>query len=167
MKKGKVLSIVFDPVYKLRIESDNGETGEYPFDSAVKVTRNGKTAGVRDILAGDTISVTTNYGIIKSAVATSQQSTVTGVIKEVIISKSPRITLTKDGVDTTYFVDANAKIVAQVCKVHVEIPTDRADVIKDSKTCDTTDKSEGAINCVINQLRCSVFKHNFFSFLFF
>jgi hypothetical protein len=56
--------------------------------------------------------------------------------------------------------NADAKEVADVGEMHVEIPTDHTEVIKDSKTCDSSDKSEGAVNCVINKLCGSVFYHN-------
>jgi len=62
------------------------------------------------VLAGDTVSVTTSYGIIKSLVATSRASAKTGIIKEVIISSTPKLTLTYDGVDTTYYVTTDAEI---------------------------------------------------------
>ena len=107
---GRIDEVILDPVYKLRIEANGGNVDEYLLDSGVKVTRNGKSVSVREVLAGDTVSVTTNYGIIKSIVASSRQTKKTGVIKEVIISKAPKITLTSEGVDTTYYVTTDAKI---------------------------------------------------------
>ncbi len=108
--QGRIDEIILDPVYKLRIEANGGNVDDYLLDSGVKVTRNGKSVSVREVLAGDTVSVTTSYGIIKSIVASSRQTKKTGVIKEVIISNSPKITLTAEGVDTTYFVTTDAKI---------------------------------------------------------
>ncbi len=107
---GRIDEVILDPVYKLRIEANGGNVDEYLLDSGVKVTRNGKSVSAREVLAGDTVSVTTNYGIIKSIVASSRQTKKTGVIKEVIISKSPKITLTSEGIDTTYYVTTDAKI---------------------------------------------------------
>ena len=107
---GRVDEVILEPVYKLRIEANGGETGEYLLNSEVKVTRNGKAASAREVLAGDTVSVTTSYGIIKSLVATSRSAEKTGIIKEVIISSTPKLTLTYDGVDTTYYVTADAEI---------------------------------------------------------
>lgn len=107
---GRVDEVILEPVYKLRIEANGGEVDEYLLNSEVKVTRNGKTVSVREVLAGDTVSVTTNYGIIKSLVATSRSSAKTGIIKEVIISNTPKLTLTYDGVDTTYYVTTDAEI---------------------------------------------------------
>ena len=107
---GRVDEVILEPVYKLRIEANGGEVDEYLLNSEVKVTRNGKTVSVREVLAGDTVSVTTSYGIIKSLVATSRASAKTGIIKEVIISSTPKLTLTYDGVDTTYYVTTDAEI---------------------------------------------------------
>lgn len=107
---GRVDEVILEPVYKLRIEANGGEIDEYLLNSEVKVTRNGKTVSVREVLAGDTVSVTTSYGIIKSLVATSRASAKTGIIKEVIISSTPKLTLTYDGVDTTYYVTTDAEI---------------------------------------------------------
>ena len=107
---GRVDEVILEPVYKLRIEANGGEVDEYLLNSEVKVTRNGKTVSVREVLAGDTVSVTTSYGIIKSLVATSRSSAKTGIIKEVIISNTPKLTLTYDGVDTTYYVTTDAEI---------------------------------------------------------
>lgn len=107
---GRVDEVILEPVYKLRIEENGGEVDEYLLNSEVKVTRNGKTVSVREVLAGDTVSVTTSYGIIKSLVATSRASAKTGIIKEVIISSTPKLTLTYDGVDTTYYVTTDAEI---------------------------------------------------------
>lgn len=107
---GRVNEVILDSTYKLRIEENGGNIKDYLVKSDVKVTRNGKSVSAREILAGDSVTATTNYGIITSITATSKSSDKTGVIKEVIISKSPRITLTIDGVDTTYYMTADAKI---------------------------------------------------------
>ena len=40
--------------------------------------------------------------------------------------------------------------------MYIEVPTDHIDVIKDSNTCNGTDKSEGTIDRIENQLSGSV-----------
>ncbi len=107
---GTVDEVILEPVYKLRIDDPDGKIDEYFLDTTVKVTRNGKTVSAREILVGDSVKVTTNYGIIKTIVATSKSSNKTGVIKEVVISATPKITLTIDGQDKTYFVKNDAEI---------------------------------------------------------
>ena len=107
---GRVNEVILDSTYKLKIEETGGDVKDYLVKSDVKVTRNGKSVSAREILAGDSITATTTYGIITSITATSKSSDKTGVIKEVIISKSPRITLTIDGVDVTYYMTPDSKI---------------------------------------------------------
>lgn len=106
---GKVSEIILDP-YKLRIEEDGGDVKDYMVSSTVSVSRNGKTADASDILVGDTVSVTLTYGIVSSVVASSRSSKSTGVIKEVIISATPKITLDTGDDEITYFVTKDAKI---------------------------------------------------------
>ncbi len=107
---GRVEEVIMDPVYKLRIDATGKGEADYILASDVTVKRNGKTVTAREILAGDSISAKTSYGIITSITATSKSSAKTGIIKEVIISATPKITLTSEGVDTTYFVTSDAKI---------------------------------------------------------
>jgi hypothetical protein len=54
---------------------------------------------------------------------------------------------------------AEAKKIADVGKVNVEIPTYRVDIIKDSRACDNAHESERAIDSLIDQLSGSVFYH--------
>ena len=94
--------------------SDNDMVGNVVTFSAsdVTVTRNGLKATANDLLAGDTVSsATLTYGKITAITTTSKTTTKTGEIVEVIISKSPRITLRNGGEETTYFVSDEAKIV--------------------------------------------------------
>ena len=52
-----------------------------------------------------------------------------------------------------------AQKVTDIGEMYVEIPTDHLNVIKDTKACDNTHKSEGTIDSLENKLRCSVFNH--------
>jgi hypothetical protein len=54
---------------------------------------------------------------------------------------------------------AEAKKIADVGKVNVEIPTYRVDIIKNSRACDNAHESERAIDSLIDQLSGSVFYH--------
>ena len=63
--------------------------------------------------------------------------------------------------------NTNAKEIADVCKVHIKIPTEQVDVVKNSETCNTSYKPECAINCVENQLCGSVFNHGDLLLLFY
>ena len=110
--KGRINEIVKEAPYKIEIEENDGTVGQYVVASNVTVTRNGMKASASDLLAGDTVSsATLTYGKITSISTSSKTSTKTGEIVEVIISKSPRITLKVGGEETTYFVTDEAKIV--------------------------------------------------------
>ena len=50
----------------------------------------------------------------------------------------------------TYEHNANAKVVADIGEVDIEIPTNQVDVVKDSKTSHTAYKTKGDIDCLIN-----------------
>ena len=54
---------------------------------------------------------------------------------------------------------ADAQKIADVGEMHIEIPTDGRDVIKDAEAGDEADKTQGAINGLENQLCRSVFDH--------
>jgi len=110
--KGRINEIIKEAPYKIEIEENDGSVGQYVVASDVTVTRNGLKATANDLLAGDTVSsATLTYGKITAITATSKTTTKTGEIVEVIISKSPRITLRNGGEETTYFVTDEAKIV--------------------------------------------------------
>jgi hypothetical protein len=55
----------------------------------------------------------------------------------------------------------DAKEITDVGEVNVEIPTDRFNVVKDSKACNNTNKSESAIDGLENELCGSVFNHDY------
>jgi hypothetical protein len=43
--------------------------------------------------------------------------------------------------------------------MNIEIPTDHVDIIKDTERGHDSDEAKGAVNCLKNQLRGSVFNH--------
>jgi hypothetical protein len=55
---------------------------------------------------------------------------------------------------------AEAKKIAEVGKVNVEIPTDSADVVEDSEAGNCTNEPECTVNGLKNKLCCSVFNHD-------
>lgn len=107
---GRVDSVSIDPVLTISIEENGGGISAYLLSSSVTVKKNGKTASARDIVAGDSITATLNYGRISSITATSKSTTKTGTIKEVIISKNPRITLVSGNEELTFAVTNDAEI---------------------------------------------------------
>ena len=56
--------------------------------------------------------------------------------------------------------DTDTEIIADVGEMDVEIPANDIDVVEDSETCDTANKSQRAVDGLKNQLDSSVFNHN-------
>lgn len=107
---GKVVDIKLLPEYSITVLTNNKNV-TYDTATSVKVTRNKKEASLEDVLVGDTVEITTTYGVISEIVATSKVSKTEGTITEVIISATPSITVTdKSGNSYTYAVTRNASI---------------------------------------------------------
>ena len=94
----------------LSIEDNEGNIKDYLVSSTVSVKKNGTTASARDVLEGDSVSLGLTYGRISSISATSKTISKSGIIKEVIISSTPRITIAVDGTNISYAITNNAKI---------------------------------------------------------
>ncbi len=110
--KGKVVDIEFLPTFKMTILANNKNT-TYEVATNVKVTRNKKDAALENVLVGDSVTITTTYGVISEIVATSKISATEGSITEVIISVDPAITVTDAaGNEYTYAVKRNCKILS-------------------------------------------------------
>lgn len=103
---GRVSDIEITPVCKLYVELADGTEEAYVMADSIEVTKNGSKAEAYDILSGDTVSVTTTYGRVTKVVATSKTQEKSGVITEVIISSSPRLTI-KIGESTVTYKVAN------------------------------------------------------------
>ncbi len=107
---GKVVNIKLLPEYSITVLANNKNV-TLDVSSDVKVKRNRKDATLADVLVGDTVEITTTYGVISQIVASSKLSETEGTITEVIISVTPSITVTdKSGNEYTYAVTRNAKI---------------------------------------------------------
>ncbi len=107
---GRINEIILDPLYKLVIEDNEGDVNEYLVSSKVTVKKNGNSSSARDLLTGDSVNVVLNYDRIVSVSATSKTTTRTGIIKEVIISSTPRITVSHGDEDETYQITSDAEI---------------------------------------------------------
>ncbi len=99
---GMISAVEITPLCKLHITLSGGDEVAYLLDSEVEVTRNGKAANIANVVAGDTVSTTVVYDRITKVIATSKTQQKSGVIKEVIISATPRITVKTAGEDVTF-----------------------------------------------------------------
>ena len=75
-----------------------------------KITRNGDEADIKELSAGDLVTLKLSYGKVTSVTAISHSESFTGLLKEIIISNEPAITVTVDGKDKKYKIRPDAKI---------------------------------------------------------
>lgn len=77
------------------ITDKKDEDKEYRFDidSKADVERNGEDAEISDIRVGDDVTLSLKYAVITAIDAESVTKKVTGVLKEIIISGEPKITI--------------------------------------------------------------------------
>lgn len=112
--KGTIVSTEYDDNDNVYLNIKNDETGkeeQYTVSrKGASVTRDGDDAEFSDLAAGDTVTVKLVYGKVSSVTATGKTESFTGLLKEIIISSNPAITVTIDGKDYTYKISAKAKI---------------------------------------------------------
>ena len=112
--KGTIVLTEYDDNDNVYLNIKNDETGkeeQYTVSrKGASVTRDGDDAEFSDLAAGDTVTVKLVYGKVSSVTATGKTESFTGLLKEIIISSNPAITVTIDGKDYTYKISAKAKI---------------------------------------------------------
>lgn len=92
-------------VYITLEDEDTGDTTRYEVSlDGATISRNGETATYRQLAAGDNVTLRLSYGKITRMTVTSEGDSVQGVIEEIIISNSPKITVTVDDETQTYNV---------------------------------------------------------------
>lgn len=83
----------------------------YTISDSVYVSRNGRTASLRDILPGDRVDLELEYGTVKEITATSRSSTETGTITEITIgTNTSGIELNVDGETVSYVIVRGTEI---------------------------------------------------------
>lgn len=87
----------------------NGKT--YVVASNVSVTKNDKEVDLRSIYAGDTVTLTVEYGEVKKIKASARTAVVEGTIQAVTISSNPNITVRVNGKDQVYSVTSDVSII--------------------------------------------------------
>ena len=109
--EGKVVDIELLPSYSMTVLT-GGSNVKYELAENVTVLRNRKTATVEDVLVGDTVTLTTNYGVISDIVATSKTATAEGSLTAITISTTPSIKVTDSaGNSYEYAIVKDPKIV--------------------------------------------------------
>jgi len=114
---GQVENLTTDDEVYLTVNVDK-ESEKYEVLSDVTVSRNSSSATLKDIKVGDEVKLTLKYNKVSEIKAESEEKTVEGIIEEIVIGKSNKITI-KDGTKTsTYSITPDVKI-----KVDNEIGT--------------------------------------------
>ncbi len=92
--------------------TNKGVEAKLPIAENITVKRNGKEATINNLLAGDSINLTVNYGEITAIAATSKTSTVNGTITAIHIEKEmPYITIKISETNTkTIYLTMDTKI---------------------------------------------------------
>lgn len=94
----------------LTVAEGNSETSYMITSNTLSVKRNGLTANLRDIAAGDAVTLGLEYGKVVSITATSKSSDATGTIVEIVLSSKPTIKLKINNEENTYSLTSNTKV---------------------------------------------------------
>ena len=111
--KGVLVSTEYDDdnhVY-MNIGDNNGDNvQQYVVSSkGATVTRDGEETEFGSLSKGDSVTVKLNYGKVVSVTAKGDTVGFTGLLKEIIISSNPSLTITVDGKDKTYKLRSDAE----------------------------------------------------------
>lgn len=133
LSSGLVVSISAEPksktvtgvkVTEINTASDNGveitvidkeeNVSKYILADDATITRNANTAALTELVVGDTVNLTLEYGIIKVIRATGVEKKLEGTIEEITISNATSyITISSNGAKSKY-------VMARDCKVELE-----------------------------------------------
>lgn len=112
--KGVIDSVEYDDddhVYINVKEDDVEEVQQYVVSSkGADVTRDGEDAEYSDLTKGDEVTLKLTYGKITSVKAEGNTVGFTGLLKEIVISSNPSLTITVNGKDEKYYLRSDAKI---------------------------------------------------------
>lgn len=108
-----VEEIRFDDEVILKISHSDFEYDgmEFVISDDVRVAKRNAEADLSDILRGDKVTITTEYGKVTKIAATSVKRSVSGVIKEIHISANPYLIIDISGDVDKYDIPANVNIV--------------------------------------------------------
>lgn len=109
---GVFLEIVEHDDYEaLKLKNDAGQFVEIELSDDVDVEKNDRSRNVGDLINGDFVVVTTEYGKAVDIVASGLETNAEGVVKSILIAETPELTLVdSDGTERTYEIHADADI---------------------------------------------------------
>ncbi len=111
---GILVSATFDDednVYLNVSDEDGNNEQQYTVSSkGAAVTRDDDEAEFSDLVAGDKVTLRLTYGKITTVTASGDTEPFSGLLKEIIISSNPAITVTINGKDKTYKLSPKVQI---------------------------------------------------------
>lgn len=97
-------------VYLNVIDDDDNVTQYVVSSKGATVTRDGEDSEFGKLSKGDTVTLKLTYGKVTSVSAKGDTVSFSGLLKEIIISSTPSLTITIDGKDVNYKLRSDAKI---------------------------------------------------------
>lgn len=98
---------------EITVIDDDSIVSKYIVADDAVVTRNGLKADITDVMVGDSVALTLEYGIVHSIRATGMEKTLEGTVEEITISnQTSYITISNNGAKSKY-------IMARDCKVNL------------------------------------------------
>lgn len=95
----------------LTVVNKNGEETKYLLSNDVTVVRNSAATSITNLVVGDTVALTLEYGIVSSIKATGVSKTLEGTVEEITISNATSyITISKDGSSAKYVMSRNCSV---------------------------------------------------------
>lgn len=149
--KGTLISTSYDDNYVyFEVEDSNGVTNKYVESTkGATIVRDSDTATVRDLAAGDTVTLKLVYGKVAKVTAVSKSETFSGLLTEIVLSSEPKVTITSNGVSNTYKLRSNATIT--VAGVTTDIYSLRPNVTVTGKLDSNEVKSITAATTLIDE----------------
>lgn len=112
--KGIIVSTEYDNddhVYINVSDTDGENTQQYVVSNkGADITRDGSEAEFSVLTKGDKVTLKLTYGKVTSVTASGNTVGFSGLLKEIVISSNPSLTITIDGQDKKYFLRSDAKI---------------------------------------------------------
>ncbi len=107
----RVENITFDPDVLISIRLADGTLESYSVKSGATIRRNGAVTTYSELVVGDKVDVTLEYGRISSVTAIGTEKTVSGSIEEITISKNnSALKVNVGGTVNTYSLSRDAAI---------------------------------------------------------
>ena len=95
----------------LTVADKNGMETDYIVKDDIYVIKNSTPSAMTDLVVGDSVILTLEYGVIKNIKATGVTKTLEGTIEEITISNATSyITISKDGSKTKYIMSRNCDV---------------------------------------------------------